>query len=102
MRVDRNGYAPSILQHGEYCFLCGRMDRKLDRHEPFGGAYREKSKWDGLWLLLCHEGCHEGRYGAHGSREVRDYLRAYTQGKAMEVYGWTTEQWVARYGKNYL
>jgi hypothetical protein len=54
LRLDRNGYAPSILQTEERCFLCGRTDRKLDRHEPFGGPYRAKSKADGLWVLLCH------------------------------------------------
>ena len=101
-KLDRNGYAPSILQVGEYCWLCGRMDRKLDRHEAFGGAYRAKSKADGLWLLLCHEGCHEGRDGAHGNPKVQRFIRAYAQGKAMEAYGWTTEQFIMRYGKNYL
>jgi len=102
LKLDRNGYAPSILQTEERCFLCGRTDRKLDRHEPFGGPYRAKSKADGLWVLLCHYPCHEGPDGAHGRRRVAEYLRAYTQGKAMEVYGWTQAEWIARYGKNYL
>lgn len=98
-----NGYGPSILQlDGNRCFLCGRTDRKLDRHEVFGGAFRDKSKADGLWLLLCHEDCHEGPRGAHGDYKVRSYLRSYAQGKAMEVYGWTTEEFIQRYGKNYL
>lgn len=101
-RLDRNGYAPSILQQDECCFLCGRRDRKLDRHEPFGGPYRAKSKADGLWLLLCHYPCHEGPTGAHGSARVNNYLRAYTQGKAMEVFGWSVEEWREHYGKNYL
>ena len=102
MKLDRNGYAPSILQDGDYCFLCGRMDRKLDRHEVFGGAYRDKSKMDGLWMLLCHEPCHEGPHGVHGDRPTRDYIRAYAQGKAMELYGWSTRDFIMRYGKNYL
>lgn len=102
MKLDSNGYAPSILQDGEYCFLCGRTDRKLDRHEVFGGAYRQKSKADGLWVLLCHEDCHEGPYGAHGSEAVRKYLRFYAEGRALNTYGWTKREFIARYGKNYL
>lgn len=95
------GYGPSILQPGEYCYLCGRRDRKLDRHEIFGGAYREKSKQDGLWVLLCHDDCHLGRNGAHGSREVREYLKSAAQARAMTVYGWTVDEFIKRYGKNY-
>ena len=102
MKLDRNGYAPSILQEGDYCFLCGRMDRKLDRHEVFPGPFRYKSKMYGLWLNLCHYPCHEGPDGAHASREVSRYLKAYAQGKAMETYGWTEQQFRERFGKNYL
>lgn len=102
MSCRSNGYAPSILQNSECCFLCGRRDRKLDRHEVFNGAFRTKSKGDGLWVLLCHTPCHEGPDGVHGRRELREDLRAYAQGKAMEVYGWDTEEFIRRYGKNYL
>lgn len=99
--LDSAGYSTSILQSDTtYCFLCGRRDRKLDRHEPFQGAYRDKSKADGLWVALCHTPCHEGR--AHGERTIREYLCRYTQEVAMEHYGWTTEEWIARYGKNWL
>lgn len=100
-RLDPNGYAPSILQEDtEHCFLCGRCDRKLDRHEPMQAAYREKSKADGLWVALCHVPCHEGY--AHGDRETREYLCAYTQQEAMYHYGWSVKEWIARYGKNWL
>ena len=100
---DRNGYNPSILQdEPDCCWLCRRRDRKLDRHEVFGGALRERSKTDGLWVLLCHEDCHEGPRGAHGDKKVRRYLSAYAQGRAMEVYGWDTAEWIRRYGKNWI
>lgn len=100
---DRNGYAPSLLQEDmSRCFLCGRCDRKLDRHEIFPAANRSKSKEDGLWVLLCHSDCHEGKNGAHGNRKVRDYLSRTAQRKAMETYGWTLAEWLTRYGKNWL
>jgi len=98
----KKDYAPSILQTGKGCWLCGRRDRKLDRHEVFSGPFRQKSKEDGLWVLLCHEDCHEGPRGAQYDPAVRRYLSAYAQGKAMEKYGWSLEEWRQRYGKNYL
>ena len=94
-------YAPSILQYGHACFLCGRTDRKLDRHEVFQGPYRQKAKEDGLWVLLCHDDCHEGPHGAHHDPRVRRYLSAYAQGMAMEHYGWDMKKWIYRYGKNW-
>ena len=48
MRLDRNGYAPSIVQDDadECCAICYANGGKdpLNRHEIFGGAYRQKSK----------------------------------------------------------
>lgn len=51
--LDRNGYAPSIVQDIDGCYFCARQDGKLDRHEIFHGAYRQKSKALGLWVTLC-------------------------------------------------
>ena len=100
-QLDKNGYAPSILQDDlTQCFLCGRRDRKLDRHEPFSGAYRNKSKADGLWFKLCHEDCH--LRGVHGDAQKARELRQYAQKEAMYHYGWGLDEWRQRYGKNYL
>jgi len=100
--LDKNGYAPSILFTEERCFFCGRRDRKLDRHEPFGGALREKSKNYGMWVLLCNDGCHEGKTGAHGDAEKAEGLRQYAQRCAMKEYGWDTAEFIRRFGKNHL
>lgn len=96
-------YSPSILQEDlTHCFLCGRCDRKLDRHEVFPGPYRDKCKADGLWVTLCHVPCHEGKDGAQYDRKTREYLAAYAQGMAMDKYGWSTAEFIQRYGKNWL
>lgn len=97
-----NGYNPSILQQDECCYLCGRCDRKLDRHEVFGGAYRQKSKEYGLWVLLCHEDCHEGRHGVHGDPANAKPLKRRAQAAAMCEYGWSIDDFRAVFGKNYL
>jgi hypothetical protein len=102
-QLDIHGYVSSILQDDlTHCFLCGRCDRKLDRHEVIGGTYRNKSKADGLWVMLCHDDCHEGRHGVHGDAQKARELRQLAQREAMRVYVWTIDEFRMRYGKNYL
>lgn len=102
MSTRDNGYAPSIMQKGDGCFLCGRRDRKLDRHEVFGGAYRSKSKAYGLWVLLCHEDCHQGKYGVHGNPSRALDLKRLAQMEAEAVYTWTHDDFRRVFGKNFL
>lgn len=103
MTLDRNGYAPSIMQEDtSYCYACGKRAGKLDRHEPFGGAYRDKSKALGLWIRLCNQPCHEGSTGAHGDASVNAEYRRAAQRAAMETYGWTVDDFIQQFGKNYL
>ena len=97
--LDRAGYSESIVQLGNCCFKCGRTNGKLDRHEIWGGPYRDKSKRLGLWVLLCHETCH--LYGVHQDAEYARRLRAFAQGMLQEEYCWSTEEFIKRFGKNY-
>lgn len=100
-------YAPSIVQAyaGECCCIClanGYHD-KLDRHEIFGGAYRDKSKRLGLWVTLCHERHHIfGPDSVHQNARVSLALKRAGQRAAMETYGWSTEDFIREFGKNYL
>lgn len=101
--LDRAGYAPSIMQ-GERCVCasCGRsfgfgMDRKLDRHEPWGGtANRAKSKALGMWVYLCHFGCHEGPGSVHGDAALARRFRKDAQRAAMLRYGWSREEFMQK------
>lgn len=102
MAASRSEYSPSLLQQEECCYLCGRTDRKLDRHEVFGGPYRQKSKYFGLWVLLCHDDCHEGRNGVHGDPANARWLKRRAQTAAMTAYGWSIDDFRAEFGKNYL
>lgn len=106
VKLDRNGYAPSIIPgHDERrCFLCGRNGAAdhLDRHEVFGGANRQRSKADGLWVHLCHASCHQGDGGVHSSVKLSRALQAKAQRCAMRAYGWTVDDFRARYRNNYI
>lgn len=106
--IDRNGYSPSIMQSDlTRCYLCGRSDEKLDRHEilhsDMVGKQRAKSKRFGLWVCLCHARCHElGKYAVHRNRETDLMLKREAQQRAMDYYGLTTDEWIAEWGKSYL
>lgn len=106
--MDKNGYAPSIMQDTVFepcCYLCGANGAldKLDRHEVFGGPYREKSKRLGLWVLLCHNDCHIfGPLAAHNNASTALRLKQDAQCRAMEAYGWSTEDFIREFGKSYL
>lgn len=99
------GYAPSIMERERCgCALCGRrFGVKMDRHEPWGGlANRRKSKELGLWVSLCHDGCHEGPGSVHAEPTKNRELRRMAQAQAMCVYGWSLEEWRRRFGKSEL
>lgn len=87
------------------CWLCGRDGswEPLDRHHIFGGTYRKKSEKYGLVVYLCHRTCHIfGKKAAHNCAGTMLALKQYGQKKAMQEQGWTTEDFIREFGKNYL
>lgn len=87
------------------CWLCGRNGQSdpLDKHHIFGGAFRRKSEKYGLTVPLCHNRCHLfGAKAVHRNAETALRLHQYGQEKAMEKNGWTVEQFMIEFGKNYL
>ena len=99
--AERNGYNPSIVQDDlSRCYLCGRASGKLDRHEIFPGRNRDKSKYYGLWVVLCHDTCHLGL--AHGDRSVAAMLKRQGQEKATIRYGWSVKRFTGIFGRSYV
>lgn len=97
--LDRNGYAPSILNRTQFCHVCLRNMGVLQRHEVFHGSNRKKSKEYGLWINVCHS-CH---YRIHnGDGKLDKYLKEDAQKIAMLHYGWTVADWRIRFGKSYV
>lgn len=87
------------------CFLCGRngCGDRLERHHIFGGARRPLSEQYGLTVYLCGSRCHrDGPYSAHQNAEIADYLHRYGQQRVMQEQGWTAEEFVKVFGKNYI
>lgn len=99
MKLDRNGYAPPLITlKTPGCFVCGRTDRPLQRHEIFHGPYREKSKNYGCWAPLC-DYCHAG---VHKDALLERKLKVIFQRRAMKEYQWDLDAWRKVFGKNYL
>lgn len=87
------------------CWLCGRNGATdpLDRHHIFGAANRKKSERYGLVVYLCHHDCHIfGAEAVHQNAETMNLVRQYGQRKAMQEQGWTTEDFIREFGKNYI
>lgn len=94
-----------VIGPGDECIWCGQngYSDPLDRHHIFGGANRKNSEEDGLCVMLCHAKCHqEGPDSAHKSERTARRLKVIGQRYAMLKLGMTMEQFMERYGKNYL
>ena len=72
------------------------------RHEIFGASNRHKSIEDGLVIFLRPEDHNMSERGIHANREFDLYAKRKAQARWMEFYGKTVEQFIKRYGKNYL
>lgn len=86
------------------CYLCGKNGQadRLEMHHVFGGAYKKKSEKYGAMVALCGEECHRnGRNAVHRNRMVNNALKEEFQRKIMKEQGWTVEQFISEFGKNY-
>lgn len=94
----------SIIQDKKegVCFLCPARGVPLEEHHVFGGGCRRLSEHYGLKVYLCH-GCHnEPPKGVHFNREEREKLQAKVQKIAMRHFGWTTEDFIKIFGRNFV
>ena len=76
----------------------------LHRHEAFFGVRnRQKSIDDGLVVFLTYQN-HEGTYGVHGKNGhyLDQMIKKEAERTWCEYYGKTVEDFIKRYGKNYL
>lgn len=95
----------SIMQKNPTeCYICGRNGNgdRLEKHHVLGGSNRDFSEADGLYVMLCGERCHRnGKIAAHRCRATSDYLAEEAQSAYEHCIG-SHEEFMARYGRNYL
>ena len=90
----------SIMQQDDKCFVCGKAFGS-DTHHIFGGPNRRLSEEDGLTVRLCRQ-CHDD---VHFDAELSYPMQLALKQKGQEAYenaGHTREEFVKRYGRNYL
>ena len=84
------------------CFICKRWESdylQIEMHHIFEGRGRRQiSDRYGLVVPLCSE-CHKL---IHRDADEMQRLHEYGQEKAMQENGWSTEEFIAIFGRNYL
>ena len=94
-------YKNIITEDMEHCIICGASPVEI--HHTMFGKNRKLSTEDGLVVPLCFEH-HRGRYGVHGAdgHEIDLQLKQTSEKTWLEYYDKSIEEWINRYGRNYL
>lgn len=91
-----------ITKDLDHCIECGRND--CEKHEVFfGTANRRLSIEDGLVIPLCNAEHHKGNLiGIHQDEKLNLKWKRIAEEKWLQFYNKTEEDFIKRYGKNYL
>lgn len=87
----------SIISNERKCYLTGSHIQLEKHHIMNGVSFRKKAEKDGLWVYLNHD----VHYAVHNTRpDWRLMLKQIAQAEFEKTH--TREEWMKRYGKNYL
>lgn len=92
----------SIIQSNNECYVC-HAKHCLHRHEVFyGTSNRKKSLADGLTIKLCGKHHNLSSEGVHFNKDLDLKLKRLGQIVWEEYYQKSTDEFIKRYGRNYL
>lgn len=92
----------SIIQTEKECYIT-KSTTNLHKHHIFEGtANRKLSEEDGMWIWLRADWHNMSDYGVHFNKELDLKLKRIGQKAWQEYYNKTKEEFIARYGRNYL
>lgn len=98
----------SIISDLTKCYVCG-TDKNIHVHEIFGGQNRAKSKSDGMCLGLCGPHHNLSSQGIHYNKALDDKVKKQAEKIWIKTYcdkdltpEEKIEQFIKRYGQNYL
>lgn len=91
----------SLLQDEKKCYICDRMNN-IHCHEVFFGKNRRKSIEDGCCIYLCGFHHNQSNRGVHFNKELDLMIKKQMQLYWMKHYNKTIEDFIKRYGRNYL
>jgi len=82
----------------DYCYICGLYTYCNPHHLIEGIGRRKLSDKYGLVVNACFN-CHRD---IHDHPERYLYLKKEAQQFAMKQYSWSIQDWINKFGKNYL
>lgn len=91
----------SILQDEKKCYVCGQ-ELGLHTHEVFFGKNRQNSIEDGCCVYLCGRHHNLSKEGVHFNHSLDLKLKKEMEKKWLETYDKTIENFIERYGRNYI
>ena len=72
------------------------------KHHVFGASNRKKSEELGLYVYLTPEMHNMSDYGVHFNKAFDLELKQIAQKTAMATYGWSIDEFIKEFGRNYL
>lgn len=94
--------AKSIIQSEKVCYITGTPYNLHEHHIFEGTGTRQLSEKYGLKVWLRADWHNMADYGVHFNKELDLELKRMAQQKAMEYYGWDTETFIKKFGRNYI
>ena len=89
----------SIISNEKRCYECGRFTNLQIHHCLHGTANRKLADEDGLTVYLCYK-CHKVLHEKSKEMDLK-YMRL-AERAFLDFYNKTIEEFIERYGKNYL
>lgn len=91
----------SLLQEEARCYVCN-SSQNIHIHEVFFGKNRKKSIEDGCCVYLCGKHHNQSNEGVHYNHKLDKELKIQMELYWLKHYNKTIEDFIKRYGKNYL
>jgi hypothetical protein len=72
------------------------------KHHVFGASNRKKAEELGLYVFLTPAMHNMSDYGVHFNKAFDLELKQIGQKAAMQTYGWSIDEFIQQFGRNYL
>ena len=91
----------SIIQDLKTCYVCN-SSVNIHIHEVYYGKNRKKSIEDGCCVYLCGKHHNQSNDGVHFNHKLDLELKKQMELYWLKYYNKTTDDFIKRYGRNYL
>ena len=91
----------SLIQEEKKCYVCN-SENNIHIHEVYFGKNRKKSIEDGCCVYLCGKHHNQSKDGVHYNHDLDLELKKQMELYYLIYYNKSIEDFIKRYGKNYL